>query len=638
MTNNNRIKTITGFAGWVAMSNMALAAEAVPDKQPEYQVYKASTPIVIDGQFDDQAWQDAEPSPVFADITDGSPARYPVQARMMWDDKYLYFALSAGDPDVWAAKIVRDDPMGLKIEGWQTPGKRKQAYTESFFKIYLAPDGIGRRYTETHINPLGKICDKWHKSPWRKEVSDRIGAKHFEKPDVPEWNCDGMRQAVAVRGTLNDQYDIDDGWQAEIAIPFTELAHLTEGRNYPPRPGDRWLAHLGRRYAARGGEASYWTWPVIGVRDCHNPDRWGGLIFRAERTFAQTAKTAHLPKPQFAWRAMWARHKDMLTLESISNLVNTLEKMHINAVIASASAWSGTVCYDSEFYPKPKGVTIDPLGELIRAARSKNIQVYAWTINLRAMDKQYIRQHPELAQQIQPWEEQSIKMPRATPDRVNAHPGDWLCPDRGLDPEEARFLTELASRYDLDGIGLDYLGYRNYYACFCDYSRAQRLQFAEAHPEMDAKEVLAKYSEERLVEWTRQTRELLLKIKPDLKLAIHIYPDFDLNPLYPSKLHVDYCGQTVAWFYKPFWSYGKILDLCEAYQAESGKHHAFNRFVPFVGVYGGDKLKTPERLRREIRIAGSVGAQGIMLAFFETFREHPELIEVVKEEFAPCNE
>jgi len=147
--------------------------------------------------------------------------------------------------------------------------------------------------------------------------------------------------------------------------------------------------------------------------------------------------------------------------------------------------------------------------------------------------------------------------------------------------------------------------------------------------------VLTHYSESRLVEWTRQTRELLLKIKPALKLAIHIYPDFDLNPLYPAKLHVDYCGQTVAWFYKPFWSYGKILDLCVAYQGESGKHFGLNRFVPFVGAYGGDKLKTPERLRREIRIAGSVGAGGIMLAFFETFREHPELADIVNEEFEP---
>lgn len=622
------------YAGLFAVTTLVMAVHAAAD-QPEYAVYKASTPIVIDGQFDEAAWQDAEPSPVFADIADGSPARYPVTARMLWDDEYLYFAMAAGDPDVWAAKIVRDDPMGLNIEGWQNPGKRKQAYTESFFKIYLAPDGLGQRYTEIHINPLGKICDKWHKSPWKREVSDRIGVKHFENPDVPEWNCEGMQCAVITRGTLNDPYGIDDGWQAEIAIPFAALKHLAEGTNYPPRPGDRWLTHLGRRYAARGGEASYWTWPVIGVRDCHNPDKWGGLHFQAERTFAQTAKTAHIPKAEFAWRAMWVHHKDMLTLESVSNLVATLEKMHVNVVIAAASAGHGRVCYDSDIYPKPDGMTIDQLGELIRAARAKNIQVYAWTINLRAMDQQYIKQYPELAQKIQPWEEQSIKMPRVTPDRVNAHSGDWLCPDRGLDPEEARYLTELFSKYDLDGIGLDYLGYCNYYACFCDYSRAERLKFAEAHPEMDAREVLTHYSESRLVEWTRQTRELLLKIKPALKLAIHIYPDFDLNPLYPAKLHVDYCGQTVAWFYKPFWSYGKILDLCVAYQGESGKHFGLNRFVPFVGAYGGDKLKTPERLRREIRIAGSVGAQGIMLAFFETFMEHPELADIVKEEFEP---
>ena len=144
---------------------------------------------------------------------------------------------------------------------------------------------------------------------------------------------------------------------------------------------------------------------------------------------------------------------------------------------------------------------------------------------------------------------------------------------------------------------------------------------------------MLRFSEESLVRYVTEVREFVKSLKPSTEFSIHIYPDFDLNPAYGNRLPVEYCGQTIAWFYKPFWSYGKVYDTCIKYKSAQGKFFKYNKFVPFIGVYDKDKLKTPERLRTEIRIAGLAENGTIMLAFDKTFMKHPELVKIVAEEF-----
>ena len=143
---------------------------------------------------------------------------------------------------------------------------------------------------------------------------------------------------------------------------------------------------------------------------------------------------------------------------------------------------------------------------------------------------------------------------------------------------------------------------------------------------------MKEYSIRSLEQWSFQLRQAVQAVRSRAKIAIHVYPDFDLDPFYASRLHVDYCGQTIAWFYPPLWSYGNVYERAMAFKAAEGKFHEFNRFVPFVGVEKGKLLKSPQRLRQEIRIAGLSGARDIMIAFYEVFRENPQLVQVVAEE------
>ena len=338
-----------------------------------------------------------------------------------------------------------------------------------------------------------------------------------------------------------------------------------------------------------------------------------------------------LPRTSFRWKALWANGNNIRSADEARRMAELAARMGFNTILYQVTG-DGTCYYDSRILVKPKGLAIDPLKDLIGEARKKNIDVYAWIIYLASSGGESMRkEHPEYYQVIRPEEQASLGARWLTPDRPNAKTGEWLCPDRGLADHEKQITQEILRNYRVAGIAVDYLGYRNYYACLCEYSQAQRAEFARRpRPKsLTPEEVMKEYSEESLENWTRQLRAAVHAAKPDAKIAIHVYPDFAPNPLYGNRLHVDYCGQTIAWLYRPFWSYGKVYNKAAAYKQAEGKFHDFNRFVPFVGVEQGALLKSPERLRQEIRIAGLSGAKDIMIAFHKVFRDHPELAEAV---------
>lgn len=568
-----------------------------------YPCLRTTTPPKIDGIIDEQAWASTERID-FADIVTGIKSGLASSARMMWDDDCLYMAFQFAETNVWSRINERDAPGQADFKG----------YTENFAKIYLDPDGDGRNYTEMHFSPSGAISDKWQSSPWQSEARKACNIPETNEPTAHwEWDCAGMRSAAGIQGTLNQAADVDQGWTMEVAIPFSSLKQFSGRGACPPTADDTWRVHLGRRYQVEGESISntlYWTWPALGVPDCHNPDRWGYVVFVKDSHPLPPASFVDLPKAKFNWKMLWVRPEQTRSNEAMRKMVEDAVRMKFTAIAA------------------------EPCEGLAEAAHEKGLKFYAWMINLRggAGMKAFLGSHPDHLQQLGPIDNALIGKPRIDPDRENINTGSWLCPDRGLLDVERRQIEELLVKYNADGIALDYIGYRNYYACFCAYSEEDRRQYAKEHPDLTAAQVLWKYSQASLERYTRQVRDAVKSIKPDAELAIHIYPDFDPDPLYADHLPVEYCGQTVSWFYEPFRPYSAIADLTLRHKTAQGRFNKINQFVPFIGAYTRFP-KTPEQLRTEIRIAGLAGNGTIMIAFYETFLNDPKLAQVLVEEF-----
>jgi hypothetical protein len=250
--------------GWLLL--LALANAAGAQELPLYTCWKTSQPVVVDGKGDEAAWQEAAPLDL-VDVRFLSGDRYHprrTEARMLWDAQYFYFYFSAADPDVWSTYSQRD----------------MQLYEEEVVEIFIDPDGDGQNYAEVELNPLNTVFDLLLSKPWSQ------GGRGYDA-----WNP-ALLSAVQVRGTLGNAADVDQGWSAEIALPWTELvsplADVPGAMDLPPQPGDEWRLNLYRyeqvRQTGARNEAQASAWSPVGKVDFHVPERFGRVIFGSRLT------------------------------------------------------------------------------------------------------------------------------------------------------------------------------------------------------------------------------------------------------------------------------------------------------------------------------------------------------------------
>ena len=116
----------------------------------------------------------------------------------------------------------------------------------------------------------------------RTAQSPGTGSASTDHPRGPRlglfrWDLPGLKCAVAVDGTVNDNRDRDRGWTAEIAIPWSGMGWAaSDGRALPPRDGDTWRMDFSRfntyREAPPAKDSGGWAWSAHGIWDSHIPE------------------------------------------------------------------------------------------------------------------------------------------------------------------------------------------------------------------------------------------------------------------------------------------------------------------------------------------------------------------------------
>jgi hypothetical protein len=181
---------------------------------------------------------------------------------------------------------------------------------------------------------------------------------------------------------------------------------------------------------------------------------------------------------------------------------------------------------------------------------------------------------------------------------------------------------------ELTGVAFDYFGYRNYRYCQCARSRQLLDEFRQAQPELDEGGARDRFSLESLVAFNNELAAFVRTTRPGAKVATHVYPVFLPDPLYGNRLDVDYCCQTVAWFFVPYWSRERTAQYAAKVVGEQARYRPQARGVPFLGVYAGKPFadKTPERLTAELTaVRTAVGLNALSIYNFDEFVKHPEL-------------
>ena len=226
--------------GWVTTNMKAYRCVYTPD------------PINIDGSLQDPSWNLGENLEFFIPVTNAEPLS-KTEAKILWDNDYLYVGFKAYDKDIWSYFTERN----------------ADTYHEDCLEIFFNTDPDKEPYFNFEINALGTIYDAYN-------LKRNAGGPSSHRWRL--WDIEGIKVAVVIKGELNNPEVIDECWQMEVAIPFAGLPTMN-GKS--PSPDDTWLFHLSRYdysiHLPDGVELS--STAHQSAEDFHNCADWQHLVF-----------------------------------------------------------------------------------------------------------------------------------------------------------------------------------------------------------------------------------------------------------------------------------------------------------------------------------------------------------------------
>ena len=262
-----------------------------------YQVLYTGNAPVIDGLIDEAEWGHAAWSDLFVDI-EGSLKPTPsleTRVKMLWTDSSLYIAASLQEPGVWATLTHRDDII----------------FHDNDFEVFIDADNNTHQYTEIEVNAYNTIFDLLMPKPYRNGSGAMIGH------DVA-----GLKTAVKVNGTINNESDKDSGWTIEMAIPFRSL--YINNEQGIPKEGALWRINFSRvqwqtevlngRYVRKKNDTgkllpeNNWVWSPQGVINMHYPERWGYLYFTKQDATSRFDLPYNEKRKPYLWLVYYKQH------------------------------------------------------------------------------------------------------------------------------------------------------------------------------------------------------------------------------------------------------------------------------------------------------------------------------------------
>lgn len=236
---------------------ISICSSVKPDQKEQYERPKMESTftksrISIDGRLDEKAWKSTEWSSKWVDLASCEPGVYDTQHMTLWDETYLYFGAKLMDPNV-VASVTKENQRLFQYD--------------NTFELFLDPGADGLNYYEFQMNA--------HGAKWQLSLDKKY--KDGGNPTDPDM-IEGIKAAVHIEGTLNDDSDQDQYWSVEIAIPWKSLKRFNVADDVTDQI---WKVNLSRVFQT-GEEAmaqKYWVWSCTEVMDMHQPHLWGTLRF-----------------------------------------------------------------------------------------------------------------------------------------------------------------------------------------------------------------------------------------------------------------------------------------------------------------------------------------------------------------------
>ena len=228
--------SVTSLCLLIAATAACTADPATEPSKPD-DVFKTTSPVVIDGSLDEPCWQKA--ISVHADFIGtktGVKSDTPhMTAKYAWDDNYLYIGYETFDANLIAAG--KDDwqgPPNNRRQGCEIYDAKENGAKVDVVEFFIS-FGDEHFFWEIHQNALNQFNDIWCVAvdpswPISKTTMSTYGI--IFNPN--EWIADAGTSTVAIAvklkpkadgkpSTVNDSSDVDTGYTAEIRLPWRSI-------------------------------------------------------------------------------------------------------------------------------------------------------------------------------------------------------------------------------------------------------------------------------------------------------------------------------------------------------------------------------------------------------------------------------
>ncbi len=253
----------------VVARTLEIDLSRAPAPKGSAHIVRKPGPIVIDGVSTEMGWANAIQAELVTAEGSGEPIGKAI-AKLTWDDEFLYVHVSVTDSDIVTPYKQQDDPL------WKG----------DCVELFIDADNNKRGYVELQVNPHNATFDSWF-------------AGTRSSPGDEAWDS-GMQTMVKLRGTA-EPGDTDQGWEAELAIPWAAVKGKDEAMaiRTPPAIGDRWRLNVVRVDRKSSGDPKAVTaasWNRITMADFHALDRMLTVVFAdASGSIVPGAAPAHDP-------------------------------------------------------------------------------------------------------------------------------------------------------------------------------------------------------------------------------------------------------------------------------------------------------------------------------------------------------
>jgi len=205
---------------------------------------KCATEIKIDGELNENDWEQAETILLLNNNTGEAIQQDEFRSlvKTCYDSDYLYVSFINYDQNISTTYTKRDEHL------WK----------DEVVEVFIDTDEGLSTYIEIEISPKNIQFDSY--------IVDTLDIDLIE---TPKYNIAGLKSAVLVNGTVNNNQDTDISWTVEIAIPLEEIGATNKNEfsiNFYRVDGDN------------KGPGSYAWSPTFGK--FHSPSRFGKIYFK----------------------------------------------------------------------------------------------------------------------------------------------------------------------------------------------------------------------------------------------------------------------------------------------------------------------------------------------------------------------